>query len=118
MGKYWALNTSLAHVYCRRLRRVRICLDLREGQVAFYNADTSAHLFTFTASFMEEIFPFFYIKDKKTPPVINRSKIEGWILLTELVHPPSFDLHVPSPEQHRLILSSSLASALQPNILF
>ncbi|XP_043369153.1 E3 ubiquitin-protein ligase TRIM69-like [Dermochelys coriacea] len=97
MGKYWALNTSLVHVYCRRLRRVRICLDLREGQVAFYNANTSAHLYTFTASFMEEIFPFFYTKDKKTPLVINRSKLEGWIPLTELVHPLSFDLHMPSP---------------------
>uniref|UniRef100_A0A8C3HA83 Uncharacterized protein n=1 Tax=Chrysemys picta bellii TaxID=8478 RepID=A0A8C3HA83_CHRPI len=78
MGKYWALNTSLALVYCNeRLHRVGVYLDYMEGQVAFYNAESLAHLYTFTASFTEEIFPFFYTKDKTTPLVINRSEIEG-----------------------------------------
>ncbi|KAM7145757.1 E3 ubiquitin-protein ligase TRIM39-like [Macrochelys suwanniensis] len=88
MGKYWALNTSLALVYCNeRLHRVGIYLDYTEGQVAFYNAETLAHLYTFTASFTEEISPFFYTKDKKTALVINRSEIEGWIPLTEQTQP-------------------------------
>uniref|UniRef100_A0A8C8SQ09 E3 ubiquitin-protein ligase TRIM39-like n=1 Tax=Pelusios castaneus TaxID=367368 RepID=A0A8C8SQ09_9SAUR len=73
MGKYWALDTSLNCVHCsKRLRRVGIYLDYKEGLVAFYNAETLAHLYTFTTSFTEEIFPFFYTKDKKTPLVINR----------------------------------------------
>ncbi|TFJ99698.1 Butyrophilin subfamily 2 member A2 [Platysternon megacephalum] len=88
MGKYWALNTSLALVYCNeRLHRVGVYLDYTEGQVAFYNAESLAHLYTFTASFTEEIFPFFYTKDKTTPLVINRSEIEGWIPLTEQTQP-------------------------------
>uniref|UniRef100_A0A452GIB6 B30.2/SPRY domain-containing protein n=1 Tax=Gopherus agassizii TaxID=38772 RepID=A0A452GIB6_9SAUR len=41
MGKYWALNTSPALVYCKeRLHRVGIYLDYTEGRVAFYNADS------------------------------------------------------------------------------
>ncbi|KAM9119307.1 E3 ubiquitin-protein ligase TRIM7-like [Pangshura tecta] len=88
MGKYWALNTSLALVYCNeRLHRVGIYLNYTEGQVAFYNAESLAHLYTFTTSFTEEIFPFFYTKDKMTPLVINRSEIEGWIPLTEQTQP-------------------------------
>uniref|UniRef100_A0A8C4W9V0 E3 ubiquitin-protein ligase TRIM39-like n=1 Tax=Gopherus evgoodei TaxID=1825980 RepID=A0A8C4W9V0_9SAUR len=88
MGKYWALNTSPALVYCKeRLHRVGIYLDYTEGRVAFYNADSLAHLYTFTTSFTEEIFPFFYTKDKTAPLVINRSEIEGWIPLTEQTQP-------------------------------
>ncbi|CAM5097478.1 unnamed protein product [Natator depressus] len=88
MGKYWALNTSLALVYCNeRLHRVGIYLDYTEGQVAFYNAESLTHLYTFIASFKEEIFPFFYTKDKKIPLVINRFETEGWIPLTEQTQP-------------------------------
>lgn len=88
MGKYWALYTSLALVYCNeRLHRVGIYLDYTEGQVAFYNAESLTHLYTFIASFKEEIFPFFYTKDKKIPLVINRFETEGWIPLTEQTQP-------------------------------
>ncbi|XP_038227836.2 E3 ubiquitin-protein ligase TRIM7-like [Dermochelys coriacea] len=87
MGKYWALNISLALVYCETLHKVGIYLDYTEGQVAFYNAESLAHLYSFTASFKEEIFPFFYTKDKKIPLVINRFETEGWIPLTEQMQP-------------------------------
>ncbi|XP_067386624.1 E3 ubiquitin-protein ligase TRIM39-like [Emydura macquarii macquarii] len=72
MGKYWALNTCRTLVYCnKRLRRVGIYVDYVEGLVAFHNAKTMDHLYTFIASFTEKIFPFFYTNDKTTPLVIN-----------------------------------------------
>ncbi|EMP41207.1 Tripartite motif-containing protein 39 [Chelonia mydas] len=77
MGKYWALSNSPSRVFCKdRLRRVGICLDYVAGQVHFRNAETLAHLYTFTTSFMEEIFPFFYTEDKQTPLVIKKFEIE------------------------------------------
>ncbi|KAG6923933.1 tripartite motif-containing 39 [Chelydra serpentina] len=77
MGKYWALSSSPFRVFCEeRLLRIGICLDYVAGQVHFHNPETLAHLYTFTTTFMEEIFPFFYTEDKQTPLVITKFETE------------------------------------------
>lgn len=40
-------------------RSVAVALDYDAGRVALHNAETQAHIFTFTASFSGEVFPLF-----------------------------------------------------------
>ncbi|XP_077017291.1 E3 ubiquitin-protein ligase TRIM31 [Tamandua tetradactyla] len=42
-----------------RPSRVRVCVDHERGEVRFYDATTSNHIYTFHASFPGHIFPFF-----------------------------------------------------------
>lgn len=61
-GKYQALTTpsqTLNLDSSHHLSRVCVKLDWDEGKVEFKNADTDAHLFTFTHCFSEKVFPYF-----------------------------------------------------------
>ncbi|CAM5158991.1 unnamed protein product [Eretmochelys imbricata] len=45
----------------QRPPRIQVCLDYEGGRVAFYDAENLTLLFTFTASFSEMLFPFFWL---------------------------------------------------------
>lgn len=57
-----AMHYSGPHVHklTQRLRRVRVHLDIDGGQLSFWDPDSNTHLHTFTHTFAERVFPFFY----------------------------------------------------------
>ncbi|XP_054832488.1 E3 ubiquitin-protein ligase TRIM7-like [Eublepharis macularius] len=67
-GGYVAINPphNLPLTLSGELKRIQICLNYYEGRVAFFDADTATHLYTFSeTSFSgETIFPFFCVFNK------------------------------------------------------
>ncbi|NXD88978.1 TRI39 ligase, partial [Halcyon senegalensis] len=56
--KYAAATTPFTPLALRvRPRRVGVFLDYEAGKVAFYNVTDRSHIFTFTATFTERIWP-------------------------------------------------------------
>ncbi|XP_054831873.1 E3 ubiquitin-protein ligase TRIM7-like isoform X2 [Eublepharis macularius] len=60
---YVGHSSSLPVLLRFTTRKIRVCLNYDKGQVSFFNADTAAHLHTFSgASFNgETVFPFFEV---------------------------------------------------------
>ncbi|XP_060706455.1 zinc-binding protein A33-like [Hemiscyllium ocellatum] len=82
---YWALALREGNKYwagekpwkCLKLsvspRKVRVCLDYEGGKMSFYNSENKSHIYTFTGTFTEKLYPFFspYLidGDKNTEPL-------------------------------------------------
>ncbi|XP_063751428.1 E3 ubiquitin-protein ligase TRIM35-like [Eleginops maclovinus] len=64
---YKAFSPSGQHkelVVEKRIRRVRVNLDCKNGKLSFFDPGTNTHIYTFTHTFSERLFPFFYNGEK------------------------------------------------------
>ncbi|XP_069738069.1 E3 ubiquitin-protein ligase TRIM39 [Phaenicophaeus curvirostris] len=76
--KYAATTTPFTPLTLRvKPKRVGIFLDYEAGKVAFYNVTDRSHIFTFTDTFTEKVWPLFYpgirAGRKNAAPLVIRS---------------------------------------------
>ncbi|XP_078073399.1 zinc-binding protein A33-like [Mustelus asterias] len=73
-NEYWACEKSWKHLDLSvNPRKIRVCLDYEGGKVSFYNSDNKSHIYTFTGTFTEKLYPYFSPEptdgDKNTEPL-------------------------------------------------
>ncbi|XP_063070815.1 zinc-binding protein A33-like [Engraulis encrasicolus] len=63
-GKYSAVSPSQKHTLLKveEVQRIKVQLDYEKGKLSFSDADNSTLIHTFTDTFTERVFPFFYGK--------------------------------------------------------
>ncbi|XP_043534228.1 butyrophilin subfamily 1 member A1-like isoform X2 [Chiloscyllium plagiosum] len=59
-NKYWAGEEPWKHLELKvKPRKIRVCLDYEGGKVSFYNSENKTHIYTFTGTFIDKLYPFF-----------------------------------------------------------
>ncbi|XP_078007660.1 tripartite motif-containing protein 10-like isoform X2 [Phascolarctos cinereus] len=64
-NQYQALTSPCTSIVLKeKPKKIRLVLDYEEGLVSFYDTETMSHIFTFSATFTEKLFPFFWLPSK------------------------------------------------------